>query len=328
MKIIGLEEHFQTPEILAALGRLGPAAHDDSLLLFQDKDSQARLLDLGEGRLREMDRIGLDRMVLSVTTPATQALPPAEAVPLARQANDRLAAAIRAHPDRFSGFATLPTPDPAAAVQELRRCVQELGFCGAMLHGRTGDKYLDHPDFRPLLAEAAALGVPLYLHPQMPPRAVRAVYYEGFDAALNNVFAAGGWGWHIDAGIGALRLIVAGVFDAYPGLQLILGHWGETVAFFLERANQITPQLPAGRKSVADCFRQHFYVTGSGIYHLPYLLSAIEIMGIDRIMYSTDYPFVYHPDGLTRHFLETAPLSAADKAKIAHGNAERLLRLG
>lgn len=145
MKIIGLEEHFHTPQILAALKR----ANDDTMLLFQDKESQARLLDLGEGRLRQMDLIGLDRMVLSVTTPATQALPPTEAVPLARQANDQLAAAIRAHPDRFSGFATLPTPDPAAAVRELRRGVQELGFCGAMLHGRTGDKYLDHPDCWP-----------------------------------------------------------------------------------------------------------------------------------------------------------------------------------
>ncbi len=323
MKIIGLEEHFHTPELMAALRR----ANDDTMLLFQDKESRNRLLDLGEGRLRQMDLIGLDRMVLSVTTPATQALPPAEAVPLARQANDRLAAAVRAHPDRFSGFATLPTPDPAAAVRELRRSVQELGFVGAMLHGRTGERYLDHLDFRPLLAEAAALGVPLYLHPQMPPRSVREVYYEGFGEKLDNVFAAGGWGWHIDAGIGALRLIVAGVFDEYPDLQLILGHWGETVTFFLERANLLTSQLPAGRKSVADCFRQHFYVAGSGIYHLPYLLSAIEIMGIDRVMYATDYPFVYHPDGLARHFLETAPLSETDRTKIAHGNAERLLRL-
>ena len=324
MKIIGLEEHFHTPEILAALRR----ANDETMLLFKEGPTQDRLLDLGEGRLREMDRIGLDRMVLSLTSPATQALPPAEAVPLARQANDRLAAAVRAHPDRFSGFATLPTPDPAAAVAELRRCVQELGFCGAMLHGRTGERYLDHPDFRPLLAEAAALGVPLYLHPQVPPRAVREVYYDGFGEALSNVFATGGWGWHLDAGIGALRLMVAGVFDEHPDLQIILGHWGETVAFFLERANQITPQLPAGRQSVADCFRQHFSVTGSGIYHLPYLLSAIEVMGIDRVLYSTDYPFVYHPDGLARQFLEDAPLSEADKAKIAHGNAERLLKLG
>ena len=109
---------------------------------------------------------------------------------------------------------------------------------------------------------------------------------------------------------------------------LDLGHWGETAAFFLERANIMTAQLPAGRKSVADCFRQHFYVAGSGIYHLPYLLSAIEIMGIDRVVYATDYPYVYHPDGLARHFLADAPLSEADKAKIAHGNAERLLKLG
>ncbi len=327
MKIIGLEEHCWMPEIAAALDRLPPAQRDDSMALFKNGEMMDRLLDLGEGRLRQMDLIGLDVMVLSVTTPATQPLPPAEAVPLARQANDRLAAAVRAHPDRFAGFATLPTPDPAAAVVELQRAVQELGLKGAMLHGRTGEKYLDHPDFRPLLAMAAQLGVPLYLHPQVPPRAVRAVYYDGFDAALSNVFATGGWGWHLDAGIGALRLMLAGVFDAYPGLQFILGHWGEMVTFFLERADVMTPHLPAGRQSVADCFRQHFYVTGSGIYHLPYLLSAIEVMGIDRVMYSTDYPFVYHPDGTARHFLEQTPLSSDDKAKIAHLNAERLLKL-
>ncbi len=218
MKLIGLEEHFWTPEIVAALDRLPPAQHDDAMDLFKTPQLLDRLRDLGEDRLRQMDLIGLDVMVLSVTTPATQALPPAEAVPLARQANDRLAATIRAHPDRFAGFATLPTPDPAAAAQELQRAVQELGLRGAMLHGRTGDKYLDHPDFRPLLAMAEQLGVPLYLHPQVPPRAVRAVYYDGFDPALSNAFALGGWGWHLDAGIGALRLILAGTFDAYPSL--------------------------------------------------------------------------------------------------------------
>ena len=323
MKIIGLEEHFHTPEIMAALRR----ANDDTMLLFQDQEAQDRLLDLGEGRLRQMDLIGLDRMVLSVTTPATQALPPAEAVPLARQANDQLAAAVRATPTASAASPRCPRPTRRrrAGIAAQRAGA---GFVGAMLHGRTGTRYLDHPDFRPLLAEAAALGVPLYLHPQMPPRAVREVYYDGFGEKLDNVFAAGGWGWHIDAGIGALRLIVAGVFDELPDLQIVLGHWGETAAFFLERANLMTSQLPAGRKSVADCFRQHFYVAGSGIYHLPYLLSAIEIMGIDRVVYATDYPFVYHPDGQARHFLEDAPLSEADKAKIAHGNAERLLKLG
>lgn len=327
MRIIGLEEHCWTPELGAALDALPPERRDDAMTLFRDGPATPRLLDLGEGRLREMDAVGLDMMVLSVTTPGTQALSPEDAVPLARQANDRIAAAIKAHPDRFSGFATVPTPDPAAAAAELRRAVGELGLRGAMIHGRTGDRYLDHESFRPVLAAAAELGVPIYLHPQVPPRAVRAVYYDGFDGPLSLDFATGGWGWHVDAGVAALRLIVAGVFDELPTLQCILGHWGETVTFFLERADAaITPMLHRP-KSVGDYYRQHFSVTPSGIYSTRYLRHAVEVMGVDRVLYSTDYPFVYHPDGTARQFLEEAPLSFEDRAKVAHGNAERLLKL-
>lgn len=177
MRIIGLEEHFITPEISDALNRLGPEERDDNAPMFQSKEMARKLQDLGEDRLRQMDRVGLDLMVLSVTSPGTQALPSEQAVPLAIQANDRLAAAVKAHPDRLAGFATLPTPDPQAAVQELERCVQGLGFRGAMINGRTRERYLDHADFRPLLQKAADLGVPIYLHPQIAPRPVRALYY-------------------------------------------------------------------------------------------------------------------------------------------------------
>lgn len=328
MKIIGLEEHFITPEIADALNALPPEQRDDAFSFYHNDLIRQRLFDLGDERLRQMDLIGLDVMVLSATTPATQILPPAQAVPLARQANDRLATAVRAHPDRLAGLATLPTPDPVAAAQELTRAVQELGFKGAMLNGRTHEKYLEHPDFRPLLAEAARLGVPLYLHPQIAPRPVRQWYYDGFSPELSISFAAGGWGWHLEAGITALRLILAGVFDELPGLQIILGHWGEMVAFYLLRANEMTPALGHLKKSVAEYFRQNFYVTGSGIYSTSYLQRAIEVMGVDRVMYSTDYPFQYHPDGTARDFLEQAPLPFDDRAKIAHGNAERLLKLG
>lgn len=328
MRFIGLEEHFITPEIQQASERLPPGERDDILMqLRQSPELMARLQDLGEGRLRQMDGIGLDLMVVSATSPATQILAPREAVALARQANDRLAAAVRAHPTRLAGFATLPTPAPAAAAQELRRAVQELGFKGALIHGRTGDKYLDHPDFRPLLAQAAALDVPIYLHPQIVPRAVRALYYDGFDEKLSLAFATSGWGWHADAGVGALRLILAGIFDELPTLQIIVGHWGEMVTFFLDRANIMSEQAKHLKKPVADYFRQNFYLTPSGMFNPAHLQSAVAVMGADRIMFSTDYPYLYQPGDVGRSFLTNAALSLEDKHKIAHGNAERLLKL-
>ncbi len=333
MRIIGLEEHFWTPEISQALQNLPLDKRDDNVpqlqaqIIHHSEPMNSRLLDLGEERLRQMDIIGLDLMVLSLNTPGTQILPPAQAVPLARQANDRLAAAVKAHPDRFAGFATLPTPDPAGAVSELERCVQELGFVGAMLNGRTGDTYLDHLNYRPLLAKAAELGVPLYLHPQIAPKPVRELYYDGFDEALSLQFATSGWGWHMETGIHALRLILSGVFDELPNLQIILGHWGEMVTFYLERANEMSKVAKHLKRPVADYFRANFYVTGSGMFYTPYLTRAVEVLGIDRVMHSTDYPFEYEADGLGRPFLMDAPLSYDDKAKIAHVNAEKLLKL-
>lgn len=327
MRIIGLEEHFLIPEIGDALDRLGPEDRDDNAALFRREPIASELQDIGEGRLRQMDKIGLDMMVLSIPAPGTQALPAAQAVPLARQANDRLAAAVKAHPDRFAGFATLPTPDPSAAVRELERSVQELGFHGAMINGRTRERYLDHPEFRPLLGKAVELGVPIYLHPQIAPRPVRALYYDGFDEALSLNFATSGWGWHLDAGVAALRLILSGVFDEFPSLQIILGHWGEMVAFFLERADSMSRVATHLKRPVADYFRHNFYVTASGILVTPYLQRAVEVMGVDRVMHASDYPFVPHPDGMNRSFLEEAPLSVEEKHKIAHLNAEKLLKL-
>ena len=327
MRIIGLEEHCWTPEIGEALARLGPEQRDDSVALFQTSEIVARLEDLGEGRLRQMDVIGLDHTVLSVATPGTQVLPPDQAVALARQANDRLAGAVRAHPDRFSAFATLPTPDPATAAREFKRAVQDLGLKGAMIHGRTEDHYLDHEDFRPVLAVAAELAVPIYIHPQIAPKAVRALYYDGFGPKLSVGLAAGGWGWHVEAGVTAIRLIVAGVFDQFPSLQIILGHWGEMITFYLERAAGISRWTETLKLPVEDYFRHNFHVTASGMYSTPYLMRAIEVMGVDRVMYSTDYPFQYHADGMARSFLEKAPLSFDDRAKIAHSNAEKLLKL-
>ena len=174
LKIIGVEKHGWTPGLRDALHALPADKQDISLGYFNIGETDDRLNDYGTRRLSEMDDIGLDFAVLSITTPGTQILDPDNAVRLARQANDHLAAAVARHPTRFAAFATLPTPAPLHAVEELTRAVTELGLKGAMIHERTGDKMLDHPDFAPLLDEAARLQVPIFIHPQMPPKSPKS----------------------------------------------------------------------------------------------------------------------------------------------------------
>src|SRR5579884_3254786 len=317
MKIITLEEHFQLPEIKKAVARFLPGPQESSY------EPPAQLEDLGATRLKEMDATGIDIQVLSHTAAGIPQIPASEAVPLARAINDQLAAAIHAHPDRFAGFATLPTPDPEAAARELERSVNTLGFKGAMIHGQTNDRFLDDPAFRPILATAAALDVPIYLHPAPPSRAVRDAYYAGFDPAVSEAFATFGWGWHLDTGIHALRMVLAGVFDLYPNLQLILGHWGEMIPFYLARfADGLTPIARKLQRPVADYFVQQMHVTPSGMFTLPPFMLTLQLLGADRILYSVDYPF--QPGNQARAFLENAPISPADKEKIAHSNAEKL----
>lgn len=328
MKIIALEEHVRIATIEEAVRRYVPHQYERVLdISVGAKASLAsQLQDLGAGRLQHMDATGIDVQVLSYGSPGTQVLPAAEAVPLAREANDQVAAAIAAHPDRFAGFATLPTPDPQAAASEFERAVHQLGFVGAMINGRTEDRFLDDPRFRPILEAAVTLDVPIYLHPTFPPQAVQDAYYAGFDPAVSTIFATSGWGWHLETGIHALRMILAGIFDRYPTLRLILGHWGEMIPFYLARVDEaLTPLAKHLQRRVAEYFEQQVYVTPSGLYTLPPFLLALQIMGADRILYSVDYPYI--AGGQARTFLETAPISPADKEKIAHGNAEQVLKL-
>ena len=326
LKIVALEEHFMTPAIRDANLALPPDLRDSSAGGSQE-EVEAKLLDLGEKRLARMDDTGIDVAVLSVTTPATQSLPATQAVPLAREANDVLAEATRRYPDRLLGFATLPTPDPAAAVEEFRRCVGEFGFKGAMLNGRTRDRYLDAPEFRPIFEAAVDLGVPVYVHPQSPPAVVRRAEYEGFGEAVDRTFATGSYGWHYETAINAQRMILSGLFDRLPTLQVILGHWGETLAFYLERADLIS-QVAGLERTFAQTFRENFHLTPSGMTSEPMLLHALMTVGADRILYSVDDPFVPAVEGgRGRAFLENAPISPADKRKIAWDNAARLLKL-
>jgi uncharacterized protein len=321
MKVIAIEEHFSVEAVERAAGRdqASPAAGPVA-------DRMRKMADLGAERLRDMDAAGITMQVLSLTSPGTQLLDGAMAVPLARQANDYLAAAIGSHPDRFAGFATLPTPDPHAAAGELERAVTSLGFKGAMIHGLTHDRFLDDPAFWPIFEVAEHLDVPIYLHPAEPPAAVRDVYFAGFAPAVTFALATSGWGWHVETGLHVLRLILAGVFDRFPRLQLIVGHMGEALPFFLARSNaRLTPAITQLPRSVEEYLRAHVYITTSGIFTVPPLQCTLSVLGADRIIFSVDYPFSMNDEG--RRFLDEAPLSAEDREKLAHGNAERLLKL-
>jgi predicted TIM-barrel fold metal-dependent hydrolase len=321
MKLIAIEEHFLTPAIRAAwaasaLGQEGTASFDRG-------DIEQKLDDLGEGRIALMDESGVDVQVLSVTTPALHNLEPQQSVTLAQQTNDLVAATIAKYPTRFQGFATLPTAAPDAAAKELERCVLQLGFKGTMVCGRTRDKSLDHPDLRPLFAAAAKLNVPIFIHPQVPQRAVRDVYYSGFGEALDAAFSAFALGWHYEAGIQFVRLMLSGVFDEYPDLQIILGHWGEVVLFYLERLKAFD-RVGKLQRPVIEYIQRNLYVTASGMWSQPYMQQTLESVGPERILFSTDYPYQYRPDGGARTFLNEAMLAPEQKELFAHGNWERL----
>ena len=326
MKIIGLEEHWWTAELSDALRRVTGDARDDAVAQLVNPARDQRMRDAGEGRLADMRECGVDLQVLSVGPPATQSLPAADAVPMARDLNDRLAAAVTAHPNRFAAFATLPTPDPDAAAAELERAVTQLGCVGTMINGRTGDRMLDDPAYDDIFAVAARLDVPVYIHPQIPARAVRTALYSGLDPTVEVALATGGWGWHMEAGLAALRLILRGTLDRHPDLKLILGHWGEMLTYWVERVNRISPLTGLDRE-IAEYVRDNLYVTPSGIFHERLLRRSVVIVGAEHILFSTDYPFGFAPEKGARHFLENAPLSQEEIELIAHGNAERLLRL-
>ena len=329
MKIIALEEHFATPALHEANAD-HPLNRLNRLLAGRQPvpghEVLPRLLDLGERRLADMDAAGIDVQVLSHTTPGTEDLPAGQAVRLAAEANDAMAAAITAHPGRFAGFATLPMPDPAAAARELERAVRELGFVGTMINGHVGGRYLDDPAFRPVLETAAALGVPIYLHPGRPPQQVVDASYAGFAPLVTEALATAGWGWHIDTGLHALRLILAGVFDRFPQLQVIIGHLGEALPSMIWRINQRMSGLTELEKPIVDYFTGNFHITTSGFFDYAPFAAAVHAIGTDRILFSVDYPYSSNQNG--RAFLDGLPLSPDDREKIAHRNTEQLLRLG
>ena len=335
MRTIAIEEHFVAQGVRDVMQRMAASqggGGQPTPTPTMTAERQRQLADLDTQRLQEMDAAGIDLQVLSnvgSVVGAVGAAPHAaeEEVHLARAANDQVAHACATHPARFAGFATLPMSLPEAAAEELERAVRALGLKGAMIHGTTNGRFLDDPVFLPVLERAAALAVPIYLHPAFPPAPVRAAYYTDLDPTAAFLLASSGWGWHSEVGMHALRLIVAGVFDRVPTLQIIIGHMGEMLPLMLARIDDVfTPLVKSLPQPVSATFVQHFHITTSGFFTDPPLLLALQVLGADRILFAVDYPFSTNEQG--RAFLDHAAISPADKEKISHLNAERLLRLG
>ena len=322
MRIITLEEHFTTPMYVEAADRAG-APHPVNNGF---EDIQRRELDLGEGRLADMDAAGISLQVLSLSGILLNALDAPTATAVCRDANDRAGWAVRAYPDRFAAFAALGVKEPEQAADELRRCVQELGFKGGIVNGTTNGLFMDDPFFLPIFEAAQSLNVPIYLHPAPPPAPVQEAYYKGLPDGYGPALSIAGWGWHVETGLHVLRLIVSGLFDRLPDLQLIIGHMGENLPFSLARAESVLSQSAKPlSKPLTETFRASFHVTTSGYFTVPPFLCALMTVGADRLLFSVDYPF--SPNQKGRDFLDALPVSPTDKAKIAHGNAERLLKL-
>jgi predicted TIM-barrel fold metal-dependent hydrolase len=319
MKTITLEEHFFTESYLRA------AKGDPSV---QFGGLQPKLLDLGAGRIAAMDEAGIDLQVLSLAAFALEGLDAATGNALARDVNDELASAVKANPTRLAGFATVGLKDPEAAVLELERCISKLGFVGLMLNGTVEGKFMDDPVFLPVFEAAARLNVPVYLHPAPAPKVVKAAYFSGLPEELGNMLSIAGWGWHAETGLHTLRLIVSGLFDKVPGLQLVIGHMGEGLPFALARSSGILSGPAKLQRPVAEYFRTNIHLTTSGYFTLPPLQCALEVVGIERMMYSVDYPFSANTKG--RDFLEKVAgvLSAEDMERLVGGNAKKVLGLG
>ncbi|MGB6351041.1 MAG: amidohydrolase family protein [Pseudolabrys sp.] len=307
LKVIALEEHFTSPMLRALRGE-------------KDTQVQRKLDDLGERRIREMDEAKIDLQVISENNPATQNLDAETAVKLARASNDVLYEAVRRHPKRFAGFATLPTPDPKAAADELERAVTKLGFKGAMIMGLTHGRFMDDKQFRPIFERAVSLDVPVYIHPTPPHPAVQEAYFKEYP-----VLAVAPLGFTLETLTHTFRLIVSGLFDEFPSLKIIVGHLGETAPFLLWRTNNILGERAPMPRAFADYYREHFWLTTSGAFSDSALTCAITEMGAERILFSVDWPFMDNRAG--RSWMDQAPVSDYVRTLIFGANARELLRL-
>jgi predicted TIM-barrel fold metal-dependent hydrolase len=329
MRIVALEEHYTVPRIVAGIDPAAVARRGFPGPEFQWAQTIKRneLADLGDARLADMDASGITVQVLSVAGPGADLVPGQAGIDLARAYNDALAEACARHPDRYRGFAHLPMLAPEAAAIELERTVKDLGFHGVLVNGATDGLFLDHPSFDPILERAAALDLPVYLHPGIPVEPVRNAYYDGLPGNFSFTMALSAWGWHAETAIHTLRLVLSGALDRHPGLKIVIGHMGEALPFMLDRIDETTAAQAKSllKRSVKQTIVDQVWITTSGFFTLAPFMAALVTFGADRIMFSVDYPFA--SNARARAFLDALPVSAADREKIAHGNADRLMRL-
>ncbi|MGB7037260.1 MAG: amidohydrolase family protein [Xanthobacteraceae bacterium] len=328
MRSVALEEHFSIPamakridpKVISARGfrprNITPGAVNPMELLPE----------IGERRLKSMDEAGITVQVLSVAGPGADLVPGADGVAMARETNDHLAKAIAGHPDRFAGFANLPMQNPDAIPVELRRAVKELGFLGAMVNGTTEGRFLDDPRYDGLLAAAVELDVPVYIHPHIPPESVRLAYFSSLPEGAARVLETAGWGWHSETAVHLLRMVVAGTLDKHPRLKLIVGHMGEMLPMMMARIDDVFQHdVSHLQRPITRAIHDQVWFTTSGIFTQPPFIAALQTFGIDRLLFSVDYPFA--PNAAGRKFLDEVALSPADMVKLAHGNADALLKL-
>lgn len=292
-----------------------------------DRDAVARtllsrLLDLDTARLADMDANGVDMHLLSLGVPGVQLFKRDTAVALARLSNDRLSEAVRRHSARFAGLASFAPQDPPAAAKEMERAINTLKLNGFLVNSHTQNVYLDEPRSWPILEAAEALGAPLYIHPRAPSDGMAAPFRDyRMEGAI--------WGYGVEVGTHAVRLMLSGVLDRFPRLRIVLGHLGEALPFWLWRLDfMAAPGARAGLKNQlkpGEYFQRNFAITTSGLEDPLALRFCIDKIGIDRIMWAIDYP--YQPTAPAVAFLESAPLSDQERAQIAHRTAERIFRI-
>jgi uncharacterized protein len=328
MRTVALEEHFTVPSLVRrispeAISRRGFGKRTPVPGRVNPLDL---LPEIGSTRLAAMDAAGISVQVLSTSGPGADLVDGAEGIAIARAMNDTLAEAIARYPDRFQGFAHLPLREPEAAAEELARSVKSLKFVGALINGMTDDRFLDDRRFAPVLAAAEDLDVPIYLHPHLAPQAVRELYYSNLPGNSGYVLEAAAWGWHAETAMHVLRLVLAGTLDRHPRLKLIIGHMGEGLPAMLARCDQVSEAYVQHlARSISRTILDQVWITTSGMFAEPPFLAALLTFGIDRILFSVDYPYADNQKG--RAFLQSLALAPADLAKLAHGNADRLLKL-
>ena len=328
MRVVTLEEHFTVPAVVqkidkAAIARRGFRPRK----LAPGKANPMELLpEFGDKRFKSMDDAGITQQVLSNSGAGPDLMPGDTGVALAREVNDYLAGVIAKHPKRFAGFAALPMASPDACGNELRRAVKDLKLVGAMIHGTCEGRFLDHPSYDGLLAAAVELDVPIYIHPSIPVAPVFEAYYSGLPDGADRVISTAGWGWHSEVAIHILRMVLAGTFDKHPKLKMIIGHMGEMLPVMLARLDEVSvADVTHLKRKPSETIVEQVWITTSGVFSQPPFIAALQTFGIDRIMFSVDYPFA--PDAMGRKFLNEVALSPADMAKLCHGTADALLKL-